>query len=219
MSGSCRLQQPHGGVALYSFVFFGDRKKLCCICNLYIAVQIKITDVTSQSVTWTLAKGDRCSRLRVVWPANPYLPWREVHKRWICSSTHHSFSFTAASLHAHPLLGSLIQPERIERLKNWRWDLMKAGHSRPQDMGRCRGQQRADVQVRGFLISTRPLLHFLEHDAVFCGGKTLWVQHLLFILLIEPLMCFHLSSALKGKTHTRALDLISALSPHGSCSN
>lgn len=33
--------------------------------------------------------------------------------------------------------------------------------------------QRADVQVRGFLINTRPLLHFLEHDAVFCGGKTL----------------------------------------------
>lgn len=75
---------------------------------------------------------------------------------------------------------------------------------------------RTVVSRRGgwrFLISEGPLLHFLEHDAVFHGGKVrlvrekknmLWVQHLLFILLLQPLVCLSLSCVLKGKTHLNA---------------
>lgn len=73
-----------------------------------------------------------------------------------------------------------------------------------------------------FLISAGPLLHFLEPDTVFCGGqmrlggkkqnkkKTL-LEHLLFILFIQPLIYFHLYCVLQRRTHTKALDLIFAV--------
>lgn len=162
------------------------------------------------------------------WPANPCLSRREVHKRWICSSTLHQLFIcrTDRSILPSSSPAQHFNPagtnREIKKLK------MRHDERGSQQSAGC-GQVKRREELRTtegrragwwFLISTGPLLHFLEHDAVFCWvkvrlpgeKKTLWVQHLLFILLIQPLICLHLSYVLKGKTHPRALELMSVQS-------
>lgn len=71
------------------------------------------------------------------------------------------------------------------------------------------------------LISTWPLLHFLEHDGVFYGEgrwdrwkKTSLSATPAVYLLIQPLMCLSASCVLKGKTHLRPVHVTSCRSIH-----
>lgn len=153
------------------------------------------------------------------WPANPCLSWRQVHKRWICSSTRPRLFIyrTDGSILPSASPARHSNPARtnreIKKLKMRRDE--RQGHGVRQDVarwrdGRCLGRWRADVQVGGGLISTGPLLHFLEHDAVFCGGKvrlsaTPAVYPASWATYVSP----SLSSVLKGETHPRAPDLVS----------
>lgn len=123
------------------------------------------------------------------WPANPCLSQREIHKRWICSSTHHSSSFTGqtqASIPPHPLLSTLIQLEPIERLKKLKLRHDERGSQRSAGCGQVKRAGR-HVGWR-FLISTRPTSSLPGTWCCFCRGKVRQVeknrvQHLLFILL------------------------------------
>lgn len=123
------------------------------------------------------------------WPANPRLSQREIHKRWICSCTHHSSSFTGqtqASIHPHPP-AQHFNPARtnreIKKLK-LRHDERRVTAVRRMWAGE-EGRQTCRVEVfnqhRPTSLLPGTWCCFLQRGGE-TGGKSR-VQHLLFILL------------------------------------
>lgn len=188
----------------------------CHICHLNVSVQLKISPFIFECNLDTddfLCPPALCAS--VLWPANPYLSWKELHKRWICSSAWRSFSFTeqtAASCHPHPLPGTLIQPEPIERLKSLKMRHDESGSRQPAGCGQlwrwevvrtCSVEVFNQARATSSLPGTRCCCVWREGETDGEVGA-LTVQHL-FILLIPALMCFHLSCVPKGKTHKDSL--------------
>lgn len=97
---------------------------------------------------------------------------------------------------------------------------MKEGSQRSAGCGQVK---RADRHAGWrFLISTGPLLHFLEHDAVFCRGEVRQVEKAecntcCLSSLTQPLICLHLSCVFRGKKHS--LDSMSVWSLQGNQSH